>query len=482
MDVNKIEYDGRVLLDLTEDTVTEDNLLSGIVAHDATGRQIEGKMPVVGAVEKFISSKSESYTIPKGYHNGSGKVAISNEEQAKLIASNIKKGITILGVTGTLEPLKPDTPTDGIKTFAQRTDASTVIPDVYNTGASGELKDFTTLYPNASINGKLIYITQAFVNEYGNEIGNFVLEGYGLYFKDPVGNFKISNAKFIGDISISYAIQLTNTYLAGSNGNIVTVENCEASYYKSAFNNGRCFKFIKCYVHDMYQDAFKADNLVTIDSCYVQGCGLSSDSHADGVQVKSTGTSETIKIDITNTRFEQPNIKGKHYENSCVFIKYDQAASGKITLSNLYMNGGNYSLYILQAAGKDYSNMQYQIDNVRIGSSARYGKTSIGSSAVGNLVTKDIQEINQLYVGSVFKQNGKLYVSVTNDSSEARTLRIVTDKEEKEFMVERCWDGTSQDSVEYSTIPVDRLFELNSASTVTCYDGENMIGVFQFSE
>lgn len=479
MDVNKIEYDGRVLLDLTEDTVTEDNLLSGIVAHDATGRQIEGKMPVVGAVEKFISSKSESYTIPKGYHNGSGKVAISNEEQAKLIASNIKKGITILGVTGTLEPLKPDTPTDGIKTFAQRTDASTVIPDVYNTGASGELKDFTTLYPNASINGKLIYITQAFVNEYGNEIGNFVLEGYGLYFKDPVGNFKISNAKFIGDISISYAIQLANTYLAGSNGNIVTVENCEASYYKSAFNNGRCFKFIKCYVHDMYQDAFKADNLVTIDSCYVQGCGLSSDSHADGVQVASTGTSETIKIDITNTRFEQPFITGKYYENSCVFIKFTKSASGKITLSNLYMNGGNYSLYILQATGNDYSNMQYQINNVRIGSSARYGKTTIDSNVLGD---KDIQEMNQLYVGSVFKQNGKLYVSVTNDSSEARTLRIVTDKEEKEFMVERCWDGTSQDSVEYSTIPVDRLFELNSASTVTCYDGENMIGVFQFSE
>ena len=123
--------------------------------------------------------------------------------------------------------------------------------------------------------------------------------------------------------------------------------------------------------------------------------------------------------------------------------------------------------------------MQYQINNVRIGSSARYGQVMIDSNVLGD---KDIQEINQLYVGSVFEQNGKLYVSVTNDSLEDHTLRIVTDKEEKEFMVERCWDGTSQDSVEYSTIPVDRLFELNSASTVTCYDGENMIGVFQFSE
>lgn len=44
MDVNKIEYDGRVLLDLTEDTVTEDKLLEGTVAHDKTGKQIVGTM------------------------------------------------------------------------------------------------------------------------------------------------------------------------------------------------------------------------------------------------------------------------------------------------------------------------------------------------------------------------------------------------------------------------------------------------------
>lgn len=44
MDVNKVEYEGRVLLDLTEDTVTEDRLLEGAVAHDKTGRQIVGAL------------------------------------------------------------------------------------------------------------------------------------------------------------------------------------------------------------------------------------------------------------------------------------------------------------------------------------------------------------------------------------------------------------------------------------------------------
>lgn len=41
-----------------------------------------------------------SYTIPAGYHNGKGTVTITSEEQAKLVADNIKAGVTILGVAG----------------------------------------------------------------------------------------------------------------------------------------------------------------------------------------------------------------------------------------------------------------------------------------------------------------------------------------------------------------------------------------------
>lgn len=44
MAVNKVEYAGKVLLDLTEDTVTEDQLLEGVAAHDKTGKQIVGAL------------------------------------------------------------------------------------------------------------------------------------------------------------------------------------------------------------------------------------------------------------------------------------------------------------------------------------------------------------------------------------------------------------------------------------------------------
>lgn len=131
---NKVVYDGEVLIDLTADTITADKLAKGITAHDksgtlvtgtstkdsdttdatvavaemlagktayARGSKITGTMPNNGAVSGNISTKAGAYTVPQGYHDGSGKVAISNAEQAKIIAGNIKSGVNILGVTGT---------------------------------------------------------------------------------------------------------------------------------------------------------------------------------------------------------------------------------------------------------------------------------------------------------------------------------------------------------------------------------------------
>ena len=125
---------GTVLMDLTADTVTASDLLEGVTAHGkdgapitgtctydadtsedtaavgeilsgktahARGTLLTGTMANVGAVSGTISTKAGQYTVPQGYHDGSGKVQISSTEQAKIIAGNIKSGVQILGVTGT---------------------------------------------------------------------------------------------------------------------------------------------------------------------------------------------------------------------------------------------------------------------------------------------------------------------------------------------------------------------------------------------
>lgn len=160
MAVSKVVYGGKTLIDLTADTVTKDKILKGYTAHgkdgepitgaceydantqDATavesevlasktayvrGVKVTGKMPNNGAVAGTISTKSGKYTVPQGYHDGSGTVQISATEQAKLIGDNIRQGVTILGVTGTMSTTEGEKRQE--KTVTPTVEAQVVLPD-----------------------------------------------------------------------------------------------------------------------------------------------------------------------------------------------------------------------------------------------------------------------------------------------------------------------------------------------------------------
>jgi len=82
-------------------TATNAHVLSG-QSYYKDGMLYTGTMTNNGAVNGSITNLSTPYTIPAGYHNGEGTVSISDND---LIASNIKSGVNILGVTGTLDSI-----------------------------------------------------------------------------------------------------------------------------------------------------------------------------------------------------------------------------------------------------------------------------------------------------------------------------------------------------------------------------------------
>lgn len=133
--VNKVIIGSETKLDLTADDVKPEHLKSGIKAHDKTGAPIvgtntydadtsdatavaseilsgktaykggaklTGTMPNKGAVTLDVTTKTAQVAIPMGYHDGSGKAKIADAEAAKLIPTNIREGITVLGVEGSM--------------------------------------------------------------------------------------------------------------------------------------------------------------------------------------------------------------------------------------------------------------------------------------------------------------------------------------------------------------------------------------------
>lgn len=84
--------------DTTGATATNADILTGKTAFTSNG-STNGSMPNNGSTSGNITTKTGTVTIPSGYTSG-GTVQISSAEQAKIIASNIKDGVTILGVSG----------------------------------------------------------------------------------------------------------------------------------------------------------------------------------------------------------------------------------------------------------------------------------------------------------------------------------------------------------------------------------------------
>ena len=83
-----------------DSTGASEDLLTGKTMFGASG-SVSGGMANNGSTSGTISTKAGTVSIPAGYTSG-GTVKISDTEQAKIIASNIKQGVTILGQAGSL--------------------------------------------------------------------------------------------------------------------------------------------------------------------------------------------------------------------------------------------------------------------------------------------------------------------------------------------------------------------------------------------
>lgn len=157
--INKLVVGNEVKFDLTGDTVAPNTLLTGATAHDKSGAQITGicsydsdttdatvavaeilkdktayargakivgTMPNNGAKNYTISNLNDQ-TIAMGFYDGSGKISFDSAEKAKIIPANIKNGVSILGIQGTMTGQESITVQS--KTVTPTFTAQTILPD-----------------------------------------------------------------------------------------------------------------------------------------------------------------------------------------------------------------------------------------------------------------------------------------------------------------------------------------------------------------
>ncbi len=164
MAVNKVEYAGKVLLDLTEDTVTEDQLLEGAVAHDKTGAKIVGAL--INLAEDTVAP--ENLLAGATAHDSSGQRIVGTMKQSSGIdtsdATALPEDIVewktayVNGkkITGNMSTLIESNPTIGrgkISVIKESKDLCIVIAGVSLDGASAyvENKGSFRLYGDGSL-------------------------------------------------------------------------------------------------------------------------------------------------------------------------------------------------------------------------------------------------------------------------------------------------------------------------------------------
>ena len=363
----------------------------------------------------------------------------------------------------------------------QQQDDKHQIPDKYSTGPKGSLKKASPDGTYGGLTFKMSYTEDKVTKERsynGNIRGTVVnelkspviIEGYD--FSDMMIK-TLEQYKITKDFVIKFKnCKFNVVYTDYEERKLKFVfENCSIKQYK-----GSNAEFYNCAFGGSTDDGMHIFRNVTVKDCYFSNMSMMapSSTHVDGVQIFGDDRSRNDKtltrgnnnpnaerelvdvynIHFSNCRFEIPDLRlsgNPASVNACFSLALQYSNGSDVSLKDCIVNGGSNTLYAF-AGTTDLSIKNIVYDNIRIGgasSGAFYPKYN------DNLTLTGLKGIDSLYVGSVWKDDTGIHLSVTNDTTKNRVLKIVTDKGIFTKTIGAGPDGVNATATSFAQLPID---------------------------
>ena len=203
---------------LTQTNATADTLLSGYKAYSG-GELLTGTMVNRGAASSSLNC-GQSYTIPAGYHNGSGKVtanSLASQTVATATANNLSSGVTAW--------------VNGVKITGNGTDVTNSYNSGYNDGKNSVTKTIADLKLVTSSTASTITIpndcTECIVVIAANGCYSVPSDVTGCTYTNLYSNYGLGYSGRYTKLQVIYA--------KNQNGKTITINSDMNSYISNIY-------------------------------------------------------------------------------------------------------------------------------------------------------------------------------------------------------------------------------------------------------
>lgn len=376
----------------------------------------------------------------------------------------------------TESPAPEETPTPVLEEVEEGYYDKNIIPDKYNTGCY-----------DTSVLEKINSACVADGVEYnmGDNGDTVVID---LFYRNRtmedeviIRNVDFSDKSF----AVRHASKITEP-------KVIRFENCKFSFVKvdweqdfvkyefdrCTFTNfyGSNASFDRCFFGGDCYDGMNPFQNVMVTNCYFGGFPQWNDDgrHLDAVQIFGKEGCIAKNILFQNCRMEIPIIKSDKGVriNACLMVQLEYSDAQNIVFEDCIINGGGYSIYAWDKR-KGWRLDEVVFRNIAIGSAHLYH--DVYPYKGENVNFENLYETNRLYVSSVWKDaNGRICLSVTNDTEENRTLIVVTEEKKQKIVIESMRTAEAIGAKEAEELPIDLMIETETTDSdwVICYDGE----------